>query len=81
MRRLGATRDLPRRGPRGAKGKPGVTAQPQDDGSIVLAATDTDAPVPPTAVAIPTPPTEGEWALRCIDGALTWVAVMTVAGP
>lgn len=59
-----------------------MLAEPQPDGSLVITATETTAeePVPAVAVAIPTPPAEGLWALRAEDGVVMWVAVLNAGG-
>ena len=71
MIRLGGRYTPPgRRGPRGSKGTPGVTAQPKDDGSIESAPTrETRAP---PAVAPPTPPASGTYTPVVVNGAWTY---------
>jgi hypothetical protein len=60
MIRLGGRYVPVRRGPRGIKGTPGVTAQTRDDGSIEIAAS---GEAEPSALAVPAPP---------VDGSLAW---------
>lgn len=74
MIRLGGRYTPVRRGPRGIKGTPGVTAQAKDDGSLEIAPTG-DQTAPP-AVAPPPAPDTGNYTLTAVDGALTWTEVV-----